>query len=160
MSNKRRSKKSQRPGPHDEPEGILEGMVHCGEHGCPMIYVDGSYVCLFEHVDALIGGQQVVDIIRSSADGEVPLSLVFEGGRVLPLLCPCCGGPILLDDAPDMDRILQEATGWYLQALVYHEVEGDQPECLELVLTPDLESDPDTEGSGLCVHLDSARGIR
>ena len=69
--------------------GSLEGLVFCSEHGCPIIHVRGDYVCLFEYVDAHVGGQAVRDLIPGAAD--VPATLVFADGHVMPLLCAHCG---------------------------------------------------------------------
>jgi hypothetical protein len=69
--------------------GLLDGIAFCAEHGCPMIHASGDYVCVFEYVDAQVGGQAVRDLIPGTPD--VPAKLVFADGHVMPLLCAHCG---------------------------------------------------------------------
>lgn len=128
--------------------GLLDGLVFCAEHGCPMIRVRGDDVCLFEYVDAHVGGQAVRDLIPGTAD--VPAMLVFADGHVMPLLCAHCGQGLHVTDA---DAALEVIAGQYLVALEYDE----EDKALVLVFSPDPEDRED--GEAVPVHLDSARKL-
>jgi hypothetical protein len=139
---------------------VLEGLLRCSEHDCPMIHVGDDYCCLFEYVDERIGGQQLVDVTPGADDA--PLTLVFGNGRRMPLYCPDCGGPLLAHPGTTREA-LQSIAGWYLYSLGYAAATDEAPEYLELVLTPSFDEEDDTEPAddqSICVHLRSAREIR
>lgn len=128
--------------------GLLEDLVFCSEHGCPMIHVRGDYVCLFEYVDTHVGGQAVRDLIPGTLDA--PARLVFSDGHVMPLLCAHCGKGLHFTD---VDAALEVIAGQSLVALEYDE----EDKALVLVFSPDPE---DREGGeAVPVHLDSARKL-
>jgi hypothetical protein len=111
---------------------------------------------------AHLGGKRVKDIVPSS--GKTPLTLVFEDGHTLPLLCPDCGG--VLHVAPeDEEAVLEQAAGLYLIGVAYlkqGEEEPDAPEMLALAFGLDPEADPDDADAveeELLLHLDSARRL-
>jgi hypothetical protein len=68
------------------------GWPVCPSDGFPIITIEGESVCSVEYVDAIVGGQVVVD--ARTVDGY--LYLVCENGASLPLTCPCCGGTLHL----------------------------------------------------------------
>ena len=71
----------------------------CERDGFPMIKIDGQLQCVAEYLDRCIGQQKVVDLIhRGKTD-----YYVFENGHELPLLCCCCGTPLVTKD-PDKAR--------------------------------------------------------
>jgi len=139
---------------------LLDGLVMCGEHNCPMIGIGEDYCCVIEYTDDLIGAQQVVDVIPGL--DNAPTRLLFANGYSLPLLCPDCGEPFHIEDA---DEFLDSAVGLYLFALAYVPPSDEMPQgCMEFVFAPSL----DAEGLGgelpedsqsLFLHLDSVRGI-
>ncbi len=139
---------------------LLDGRVTCGEHQCPMIDIGGEYRCVFEYTNELIGAQQVIDVIP--ALGGAPTKLVFANGYALPLLCPDCSEPLLIEDA---DEFLEGIAGLYLFALAFVPPSDDAPDgCMEFVFAPSLdESDEGGElpedSQSLMLHLDSVRGI-
>ena len=142
--------------------GMLDGVVWCTDHVCPMIRVGDNYECVVERMYAHLGGKRVKDIVPSS--GKTPLTLVFEDGHTLPLLCPDCGG--VLHVAPeDEEAVLEQAAGLYLIGVAYlkqGEEEPDAPEMLALAFGLDPEADPDDADAveeELLLHLDSARRL-
>jgi hypothetical protein len=120
-----------------------------------MIEIDGSYHCVIEHTDALIGAQQITDVVLAS--GDEPTALVFANGRRLPLICPCCAEPLQIDDA---DQLWESAAGLYLVGLSYLPPEEDEPECLEFIFARTLSDELPEEAQALLLHLDSVRGIK
>jgi hypothetical protein len=135
--------------------GLLDDLLMCGEHNCPMIEIDGDYRCVIEHTDDLIGAQQIVDVVPTS--GDEPAELVFANGRKLPLICSCCGLPLQYDDP---DQLREVATGLYLVGLRYLPPEEDETECLEFIFAPALSDELPDEAQAVMLHLDSVRGIR
>ncbi len=143
--------------------GLLDDLLTCGEHNCPMIEIDGSYRCVIEYTDDLIGAQEVRDIVPAS--GDEPAELVFANGRILPLICPCCGEPLQYEDA---DTLLESASGLYLLGLGYVPPGEDELEGLEFIFAPMLPEPVDSpkmdelpEGAQVVLlHLDSVRRIR
>jgi hypothetical protein len=145
-----------------EQRGMLDGLVWCQVHVCPMIRIGDNYECVVERMYAHLGGKRVKDIVPSS--GKSPLTLVFEDGHTLPLLCPDCGGALHV--APeDEEEVLDQAAGLYLVGVAYlkqGEDEPDAPEMLALAfgLDPDVDpNDADAVEEELLLHLDSARRL-
>ena len=144
--------------------GLLDGLLQCKDHECPMIAVDDNYVCVLEYVDGEIGGLRVLDVVDPD-DPDEPVSLVFETGRRLPLLCSCCGGPLSFSGDAEAEQFLEDAAGLCLYALSYHPLEDEEPESLELVFVPfppppgDDDEIPD-EHQSLLIHLDSVRQMK
>jgi hypothetical protein len=142
--------------------GMLDGLVWCDEHDCPLIRIGDSYECVVERVDAHLGGKRVQDIVPSSR--KTPLTLVFADGHTLPLLCPDCSGALHITPQ-DEEQVLEHAAGLYLVGVAYlkqGEAEPDAPEMLALAFGLDPEADPgdlDAVEEELLLHLDSARRL-
>lgn len=138
--------------------GLLDGLLRCHEHRCPMLQIGDRYECVIERVDAHLGGKQVKDIVPDNQG--VPFTLVFEDGHTLPLLCPDCGRSLHV--APENEeRVLNEAAGLYLVGLAYVEQE-EEPSGLALVFARDPNADlenPETPTEEIMLHLDSARRL-
>ena len=138
--------------------GLLDGLLRCREHGCPMIRIGDRYVCVIERVDTHLGGKRVKDIVPDNQ--RTPLVLVFEDGHTLPLLCPDCGRSLHV--APENeDHVLNEAAGLYLVGLAYIEP-GEEPGGLALVFARDPNADlkdSETPTQEILLHLESARRL-
>ena len=138
--------------------GLLDGLLRCQEHDCPVIRVGDNYECVIERVDAHLGGKRVKDIVPGKR--KTPLTLVFEDGHTLPLLCPHCGGA--LHAAPeDEDQVLEQSAGLYLVGVAYVEPSAE-PEGIALAFASDPDADLEdleTELEELVLHLDSARRL-
>ena len=144
-------------------KGLLDNVLFCQEHGCPMVKIGEHYHCVIEYISGALGMQRIVDFVPGSPAGAA--RLVFANGRSLPLLCSCCGGPFEITDSV---AFREGAIGLCLAALGYAPPEDGEPGYLELVLAPEamLEALPD-DMSGplpggvevLAVHVDSACGL-
>jgi len=77
----------------------------CERDGFPLVEINGDAFCSVEYVDGLIGGQKVLGISEAD-DGTI--ELLFASGQILPLTCPCCGGPLHLKPRtlPEMRALL------------------------------------------------------
>ena len=62
----------------------------CEQHNAPLVEINGQRVCIAEYLDACIGKQKVVDVIRQGRT----IFYFFENGHAVPLLCSCCGAPL------------------------------------------------------------------
>jgi hypothetical protein len=153
------------PWPHDEDEDFslasqdpslppspwhhpMEGFVFCSHDGSPMIAFDGEFVCISEYLYAHLGDSCVTDLITQPV-----LTLVFQNGHTLPLLCPDCDQTLHIDDHNDL---LEGLNGLIIVDITWdHETE-------ELILefgppdNPDFETEP---SEALFVHLDSVREL-
>ncbi len=137
---------------------LLDGLLWCAEHGCPMIQIGNRYECVIERVDAHIGGKRVKDIIPD--DQGIPFALVFEDGHTLPLLCPDCGRSLHVSPANE-EHVLNEASGLYLVGLSYVEPE-EEPWGLVLVFSRDPNTgleNPEVPTQEILLHLNSARRL-
>ena len=143
--------------------GLLDGLVQCEEHNCPMVRIGEDYCCVIGHTNACIGMERVTGLVDPESHGG-PARLAFANGYSLPLLCPCCGQPLRIPDVAEFNQVV---LGLYLCAVGY-EPPGDEPEALVLVLAPEdvLDTLPDELADPLpagCqilpLHLDSVRGL-
>jgi hypothetical protein len=141
------------------PRGKPSQSARCAEHDCPLLEVDGEYVCILEYVDDHLGGKQVKDLIVIE-DGLI--SILFDDDHELPLLCPHCGDAIDVDE----DEFLDEMADLYLVALQYvpADPQADEYEGIEFLFAsdPDVDVDDipeDVDVSTLVLHPDSAREL-
>jgi hypothetical protein len=141
---------------------MLKELTWCEEHNCPIVRLGNAYECVIERVDAHLGGKRVQDIIPASA--QTPLTLVFDDGHTLPLLCPDCGKAFHVQ-AEEEDKVLDDMAGLYVIGVAYVEpgaIEEDSPEMIVLAFGTSPEADPDHPDSiveELYVHLESARRL-
>jgi hypothetical protein len=66
----------------------------CSKDGFPMVKIDGHWECIVEYLDRCIGQQQVVDLVQH----DKTIYCVFENKHELPMLCFCCGEPLIYED--------------------------------------------------------------
>ncbi len=86
--------------PENVPAG--QGFMLCDSHHIPMIYSDdGEWVCAIEYLMGCLEESELVGFeFKPIPDGddEITLSLVFDDGHVVPLLCADCGNSVEDDD--------------------------------------------------------------
>jgi hypothetical protein len=125
-----------------------------------MIQIGEAYVCLLDYVDVEVGAHRIVDLVPANEKDRKPTYLVFDNGRILPLLSPDPSDPILVQANGEV-LVVSELSGNFLVALGYAAArKGMNPEALVLILSRILEADPDTdEVIEVPLHLDSARGL-
>jgi hypothetical protein len=87
----------------------------CKRDGFPMVRVDGKLQCVAEYIDKCVGGQQVVNVIQEDAT----VYYVFESGHELPLLCFCCGTPLVVENLEQSRRNMR---GRRLEGMLIDEV--------------------------------------
>jgi hypothetical protein len=79
----------------------LEGFIYCSHDDFPMLVIDDGYVCAAEYLNSHINYSPVSDLLDSPV-----LTLVFQNGHTLPLLCPDCGESLHVhDDSTLLDSI-------------------------------------------------------
>ncbi len=66
----------------------------CKHDGFPMVKVNGRLQCVAEYLDQCIGQKEVVDVVQR----RQTTYYVFEDGHELPLLCFCCGSPLVIQN--------------------------------------------------------------
>ena len=125
----------------------LEAFIYCSHDDLPMILLDDEFVCVLEYLTAHLEESPVSDLVT-----EPSLSLVFQNGHTLPLLCPDCGESLHISDHNEM---LDDISG-----LTIIDVDWD-PELEELYLIfGKATDDPDSENlPDIAVHLNSIRGL-
>lgn len=143
--------------------GLLDGLVRCGYHQCPMIIIDDKYRCAIQYANDALGKQCIANVVPGSE--TEPTWLEFDNGRSLPLVCSCCGEPLQI---ADVELFRQEVIGLHLAAVGYVPPEDEYAEAFEFVFAPPdmLDDLPDElvgplpEGlQALAVHVDSVQGI-
>jgi hypothetical protein len=82
----------------------------CERDGFPMLTINGRLECSAEYIDRCVGGLPVVDVVQRGKTAYY----VFENGHELPLLCPCCGGPLWFDD---LEKERKTTRGWRLRSM-------------------------------------------
>jgi len=134
-----------RPSPWHYP---LEGFIYCSHDDLPMILIDDEFVCVAEYLYAHIDNASVTDLVT-----EPTLSLVFQNGHTLPLICPDCGESL---HVTDHSELLDE-----INALTLINVDWDD-DLEELILefgSPGTDADEVDDAPYLIVHLDSVREL-
>lgn len=128
----------------------------CAHDGLAIIDVGaGDWACIGEFLFAHLYNTTVTDLIS-----EPVLTLVFQNGHTMPLLCPDCGDSLHVDDE---DVLLNTLNGLSIVDMGYDPDNG--------VVTLDFGKFPDDVDAAaafmeyveplesLEVHLDSIRGI-
>jgi hypothetical protein len=130
------------PSPWHHP---VEGYIFCSHDDMPMIHIDGEFVCVAEYLYSHINNAPVTDLMTDPV-----LTLVFQNGHTLPLLCPDCGDSVHVNDHSQLLDTINGLTiidvGWddlAEELLVEFGRPGDEEEAME----------------GLVLHLDSVRGL-
>jgi hypothetical protein len=127
---------------HDPPEGY----IFCSHDDAPMIMLEAEFRCVTEFVESHLGDSRITDLIS----GPV-LTLVFQNGHTLPLLCPDCGQSLHIEDK---NELLDSLSGMTITAVRWdHELE-------ELALEfglPGNAYDDIEPLDALFVHLNSVR---
>ena len=82
----------------------------CERDGFPMLKIEGHWECVAEYLDRCIGQQRVVDLVQRGKT----VYHVFENGHELPLLCFCCGKPLVYDD---LERARRNMRGRRLESM-------------------------------------------
>ncbi len=127
---------------------LMEGSIFCSHDGLPMIAIDDDFLCVSEFLYAHLDGTAVTDLLT-----EPVLSLIFQNGHTMPLLCPDCGQSLHVDDHEDL---LKKISG-----LAIVDVEwNDYEEALVVEFARLDNNDGEFEsGEILVLHLDSVRGL-
>jgi len=72
----------------------------CQKDGFPKIRINGELQCVVEYIDERIGQKKIVNVIED--DGIC--YYVFENGYQFPLLCYCCGEPLVVKDLAQLKQ--------------------------------------------------------
>lgn len=156
------------PWPEDEPAGVaevvewakdeeeapspwqnpMEGLIFCSHDGLPMILIEDELVCVGEYLYAHLANAPVNDLLTDPV-----LTLIFQNGHTLPLLCPDCGESL---HVTDQSALLDSLNGLTIVALEWDD------ENFELIVEFGEPGSEETEGEPietLFLHLNSVRGL-
>lgn len=135
------------PSPWHNP---MEGLVFCSHDDLPMILMDGEFVCVGEYLYAHLNNAPVTDLLTDPV-----LTLVFQNGHTLPLLCPDCGDSLHIHD---QSALLDSINGLTIIALEWDD-ETDEL-ILEFGQPEGEEEEEEAEAlETLGIHLNSVRGL-
>lgn len=81
-----------------------------------MVKINGRWQCAAEYLDRCIGQQRVVDVIRRART----TCYIFENEHELPLLCFCCGEPLITED---LEQVRRDMRGRRLEGMMVSPVE-------------------------------------
>ncbi|MBN1993064.1 MAG: hypothetical protein JW953_10200 [Anaerolineae bacterium] len=126
----------------------LEGLIFCSHDGLPMIILDNEFLCVGEYLYAHLEDAPITDLIT-----EPVLTLVFQNGHTLPLLCPDCGQSFHTDDC---NELLDTLNG-----LIITNIEWDY-DTQELVISfgkPEEVESEEEPAEILSIHLNSVREL-
>jgi len=84
-------------------EDVKAAHPTCRKDGFPMVKIDGHWECIVEYLDRCIGQQKVVDLVQR----DKTTYCVFESKHELPLLCFCCGKPLIYEDMKEFRHDIQ-----------------------------------------------------
>ncbi len=128
----------------------------CAHDGLPIVNIGGGdYACIGEYTFAHLENTPVTDLIS-----EPVLTLVFQNGHTMPLLCPDCGQSLHINDE---DTLLNTLNGLVIMDIGYDPDTGAV--ILDFGTFPD---DMDVESAfideiepldSIEVHLNSILGI-
>lgn len=125
----------------DSPGLFLVGREpRCKRDDFPLVEIDGKLECVAEYIDRCIGQQPVVDIIERNKT----VYYIFANGHQLPMLCSCCGAPLVYGD---LKQPRQKIVGRRLEAMsITSQVLPDGRKYEELVLEFSAASGSETFG--------------
>ncbi|MFQ5613345.1 MAG: hypothetical protein ACE5H9_14550 [Anaerolineae bacterium] len=124
----------------------LEGDLFCSHDDLPMLFLEGEYVCVAEFVQAHINSSPITDIIT-----EPLVTLIFQNGHTLPLLCPSCGNSIHVEDE---EMFLDTINGLTVLGLGW----DDEEETL-VIDFGHIHNENIELLDSLPIHLNSVRGL-
>ena len=136
---------------------FLRPVEVCERDGFPLVQIAGETYCSVEYADGLIGGQKVLGI--AERDDET-IELLFAGGYILPLTCPCCGGALHLKPRtlPELRALL---IGRSIEGFRHGEWVGQgTPPKRNPVFALQFSGTEDRNERTLEVSLDSVRRLR
>ena len=90
----------------------------CEQDGFPMLRIRGRWECVGEYLNRCIGMKRVIDVIKR---GDT-VYYVFEDMHELPLLCFCCGEPLVVSD---LGKTRQNMRGRKFESMSYGPVPVD-----------------------------------
>ncbi len=64
----------------------------CERDGFPLVKINGRWECVAEYLDRCVGGERIKDVVQR----DDTFYYIFESGHELPLLCFCCGEPLVV----------------------------------------------------------------
>lgn len=100
----------------------------CKRDGFPIIKIGDRRECVVEYLDRHVGQQKVVDVVKRRRTTYY----VFENGYEVPLLCSCCGAPLIVED---VGKTRRDMRGRRLQSMAISLAElEDGTEIREFVL--------------------------
>jgi hypothetical protein len=142
--------------------GLLDGLVMCAAHLCPIFLIGEDYWCVLEYTDEQIGLETVTGI---KWEDDCGLLMSFSNGCLLPLIHPEWGLPYPIETADSFYQL----RGLRVVALRYIGPEDeiyDFPEgALIVLLAPagtdmcDLTVERLLALPRIALHLESVRGI-
>ena len=131
----------------------MEGLIFCSHDGLPMIVIDNEFVCVSEYLYAHLADICVTDLMTQPI-----LTLIFQNGHTLPLICPDCGQSL---HAEDHNELLNRLNGLVITGIAW---EYDLEQLI--IEFGHLEDNSDEEDEDeyapeetLFIHLDSAREL-
>jgi hypothetical protein len=133
------------PSPWQQP---MEGLIFCSHDGLPMIVHDGEFICVGEYLYAHLDNTPITDILTNPV-----LTLVFQNGHTLPLLCPDCGESLHIEDS---GALLDSINGL---AIVSVEWDEDLEELIVEFGYPEHDDEEAEVVDTLSLHLNSVRGL-
>lgn len=75
-----------------------------------MVQIRGRWECAVEYLDRCIGGQRIADVVQHGK----AVYYIFENGHKLPLLCFCCGTPLVV---ASLEKTRRNMRGRRLEAM-------------------------------------------
>jgi len=132
-----------------------ESPLLCVHDNLPIVKIKGEYVCIGEYLFAHLYNTTVTDLIS-----EPELTLVFQNGHTVPLLCPDCKQSLHINDEDFLLNTLNGAAlvdvGWDPDAQAVFLDFGRFPDDLDAATAFIEETEP---LDSLAVHLDSVHGL-
>ncbi len=126
----------------------------CQNDGFPMLEINGRLECVAEYLEECLAFKTITDLNEK----DKTISILFNDGHELPLLCPCCGEVLSIEDI-EAERI--QLSDSQLESITIEILDhGDGREFIHLILWFLKKTNSHNPTFGLALSLNVAKTLQ